>query len=67
MKSSDKSPENVKKYSNLKNEIIDILKKPVWRTVGSPLVSDQEGLDMAYSNNPNIYNDGTQKNIFSGD
>ena len=48
-----------------KQELIRLLNKPLWQTVGSSL-SDKEGLDMAYSSHQNLQYDGNTKLYIAG-
>ena len=43
-----------------------ILNEPFWQTIGSPLLSDEEGFNRAYSNSQNLYYDGNETYIQQG-
>jgi hypothetical protein len=63
MRTKEQTDDMVKEYSRLKGVLIATLNEAQWQTTGSPLLSDNEGLDRAYSNNQNIYYDGNEKYI----
>ena len=46
--------------------MIATLNEAQWQTAGSPLLSDQEGLNRAYSNKQNLYYDGNEKLYIAG-
>ena len=54
-------PAVAKAYIKAKQRWIDIMEMPVWQTIGSPLLSDEEVLNRAYSSNDNFYYDGDEK------
>ena len=51
-------------YVKAKKRLIEIMETtPLGQTIGSPLLSDEEGLNRAYSNNEHLYYDGDEKYI----
>ena len=46
--------------------LIATLNESRWQTAGSPLLSDQEGLNTAYSNKQNIYYAGDENKYIAG-
>ena len=59
----DQTDDVVKEYSRLKGIFISTLNEAQSQTAGSPLLSDQEGLNRAYNNNQNISYDGNETYI----
>ena len=49
--SESRTPQAVKLYTTSKTRLIEILNVPSGQTIGSPFLSDQEGLNWAYSIN----------------
>jgi hypothetical protein len=66
MRKKEQTPDMVKEYSRLKCVLISTLNEAQWQTTGSLLLSDDEGLNRAYSNNQNIYYDGNEKLYIAG-
>ena len=49
-----------------KKRLMDIMEMPEWQPIGSPLLSDEEGLNRAYLSNEHIYYDGGDKLYIAG-
>ena len=43
-----------------------LLNTPQWQIAGLPILSDKEGLDRAYNNNANLYDDGNNNLCIAG-
>jgi hypothetical protein len=65
MRKKEQTPAVLKEYSRLKGVLISTLNESQWQTTGS-LLSDDEGLNRAYSNNQNLYYDGHEKLYIAG-
>jgi hypothetical protein len=66
MRKKEQTDDMIKEYSRLKGVLISTLNESQWQTTGSPLLSDNEGLNRAYSNNQNLYYDGNEKLYIAG-
>ena len=62
----DQTPAVLKEYSRIEWIWIRTLIDAQWQTAGLLLLSDQECLKRAYSNNQNIYYDGYQNIYIAG-